>query len=223
MPTGIAHQPDHLRSSGRHARKNKYLTTGSLQDRDVPIDMLIRNIKGDANDNHASQIAETLLNSLVKIATELIVLPKDHNLAFRIKCLDVIGVDAPLGAVRRLPAHRPGKRLGVAQLLVAGGNEELGNLPLIQEAPDGKVSGRAEGAKHQEDIFPLDQPTGHIERNGGIRIVVIGDEAHLAAVYAAALVDHVEIRRLGFSDRGKFRQWSRIVHEIANTDFLIVV
>src|SRR5258705_9962940 len=87
MPTGISHQPDHLRSSGRHARKNKYLTTGSLQDRDMPIDMRIRNIKGDANDNHASQIAETLLNSLVQVATELIVLPEDHDLAVRIKCL----------------------------------------------------------------------------------------------------------------------------------------
>ena len=136
--------------------------------------------------------------------------------------MDVVGVDASLGAKRRLPAHRPGKRLGIAQLLGAGRDEELGNLPLVQEAPHRKVSGRSEGAKHQEDVFPLDQPAGQIERNGGIGIVVMGDEAHLAAVDAAALVDHLEICRFGLSDRGEFRQRPRIGHEIADADFIII-
>src|SRR5258708_27105700 len=109
----------------------------------MPIDMRIRKNKGDANDNHASEIAETYQNSLVQVATELIVLPEDHDLAVRIKCLDVIGVDPSLGAKRRLPAHRPGKGLGIDQFLGAGSNEELGDLPLIQEAPPSKLSGRS--------------------------------------------------------------------------------
>ena len=164
----------------------------------MPVDMRIVNVKGDTDDDHAAQFAEALLNSLVQIATELVVLPEHHDLALRKKCMDVIGVDAPLGAKRRLPAHRPGKALGIAQLLGAGRDEELGNTPLVQEAPHREVSGRSVGAKHQEDVLPLHQAAGQIQCNGGIGIVVMGDEAHLAAVDAAALVDHLEICRSAF-------------------------
>ena len=188
----------------------------------MPVDMGIRNVEGYSDDDQAGQIAEAFLNSLVQIATELVVLPEDNDLALRKKCMDVIGVDASLGPKRRLPAHRPGKGLGIAQFLGAGSNEELGNPPLVQEASHCKVSGRSVGAKHQEDVFPLDQPAGQVERDGGIGIVVMGDEAHLAAVDAAALVDHVEIRRFGLSDRGEFRQRPRIGHEIADADFVII-
>ncbi len=79
----IRRQPDHLRSSGRHARKNKNLGARSLQNRDMLIDMRIRNIKGDADDDHALQVLKPVLNSLVQIATELIVLSKDRDLALR--------------------------------------------------------------------------------------------------------------------------------------------
>jgi len=49
----------------------------------MPIDMRIRNIKGDADDDHALQVLKPVLNSLVQIATELIVLSKDRDLALR--------------------------------------------------------------------------------------------------------------------------------------------
>jgi hypothetical protein len=42
----------------------------------MPIDMRIRKIKGDADDDHALQVAKPVLNSLVQITTELIARPK---------------------------------------------------------------------------------------------------------------------------------------------------
>ena len=131
VPMGLRRQSDHMRSGGGHARKNKNIGTRSLQDRDMPIDKLVQHIKGDIDNDQAGQIAESFLNSLEEVPPKLVVLPKLHDVALRIEGLDVVGVDAPLGTKRRLPAHGPRKRLRVAQLLGARGNEELGNLPLV--------------------------------------------------------------------------------------------
>jgi len=40
----LRRQSDHMRSGGRHARKNKNLGTRSLQDRDIPIDKRVRKL-----------------------------------------------------------------------------------------------------------------------------------------------------------------------------------
>jgi hypothetical protein len=56
--------------------------------------MFIRDIEGDADEDQPGQIAEALLNSLVQVASELVVLPEHHDLALRMEGLDVIGVDA---------------------------------------------------------------------------------------------------------------------------------
>jgi len=71
----------HLRSSGRHACKNK-ISAPIVSGRDVSIDMLVCMSNADANDDHASQIAKSLLHFLViQIASELIVLQRITNLA----------------------------------------------------------------------------------------------------------------------------------------------
>lgn len=50
----------------------------------------------------------------------------------------------------------------------------------------------------------------------------MGNETQLAAVYAAAVIDHVEVGRFGLSDSGKFGQRPRVGHEIADADFRVV-
>jgi hypothetical protein len=75
--------------------------------------------------------------------------------------------------------------IGITQLLGAGRNEELRNLHLIQVPSHREVSGRPEGAEHEVDIVPLDQATCQVERNGGIRIVVVGNETNLPAINSA--------------------------------------
>src|ERR1700748_1168881 len=124
-------QSDDMRSCGRNTRKNKNLATRSLQDRDVPIEKLVAYIKGDIDDDQASGGAKSLLDPLEYFSPKLVILPKHRDLALRIERLDVIGVDAPLGAKRWLPGHGPGKCSWGDKSFGRGGNEELGNLPLI--------------------------------------------------------------------------------------------
>ena len=68
------------------------------------------------------------------------------------------------------------------------------------------------------DIVPFDQSPRQVERDGGIGVVVAGNETNLTVVDSIARVDHVEIRRFGLSDCAKFGQIPRIRHEIADAD-----
>src|SRR3982750_1030015 len=106
--------------------------------------MLIGNVEGDVDEDETVQVAKAFLDAPVEHAAELVVLPEHHDLLPRIISLDVVGVDAPLRPERRLPAHGPGKRLGLAQLLVAGGDEQLRYLLLVQIPARGEIARRAE-------------------------------------------------------------------------------
>src|SRR6266571_3775785 len=174
-----------------------------------------------SDEDKTVQIAKTFLDALEERASELVVLPEHHDLAMRIIGLDVVGVDAPLRPERWLPAHGPGKRLGLAQLLVAGGDEELRDLLLVQVPARGEIAGRPERPEHQVHVVLLDQTASQIERRHGIGIVVARDEADLAAVDATAIVDHVEISGFRLADRAEFRERSRIGHDIADADFIV--
>src|SRR6478735_7331220 len=113
------------------------------------LQILIGRLESDVDDEQARQLAEPLLQSAEQIAPELVVLPKCDDLLVRICGLDVIGVDAALGPERRLPAHGPGKRPGIAPGLVAGGHEQLWNLALVQKAAHGEIAGRPKRAEYQ--------------------------------------------------------------------------
>src|SRR5258706_4129153 len=91
----------------------------------------IRKIECGVGNNHPTPIPEPILQSLEQIPSELVVLPKDGDLPFRIRGLDVVRVDAPLGPGRWLPTHRPGNRLGSSEVVVARRDKELRNLPVI--------------------------------------------------------------------------------------------
>src|SRR5215471_475041 len=141
MPIEIRRYSDRPGGVGRHAGKNENLGAGMLQDRHMCVEILIRNVVGDIDDNHPCEIAESFLQSLEQISPELIVLPENHDLFSGIEGLNIIRVDASLGPERWLPAYGPGKCFRIVQLVVAGGDKELGNLPIIQIFPGGEITG----------------------------------------------------------------------------------
>ena len=104
-------------------------------------------------------------------------------------------------------------------MIVGGGDKELRNLPVIQVGANGEVSRRSERAEHQQHVVLLDEAARQFQRGRRIGFVVIGDEADLAAVDPAALVDHLEIRRFGFANRAEDLQTAAIGHDVADADF----
>ena len=98
----------------------------------------------------------------------------------------------------------PGKRLRIAPFLVAGSDEQLRNFLFVQIGPQRQIAGRAERAEHQQHVVIVDQFAGLRIGQLGIGVVVVGDEPDLAAIDAAALVEHVEIGGFGCG-----RSWRR--------------
>ena len=183
------------------------------------VEMLVGGIVGDVGLDHPGDVAEPVFQPLEQFAAELIVLPKRYDPFSGVERLDVIGVDASLFPNGGLPAHRPREHRGIAQMIVGGGDKELRNLPVIQVGANGEISRRSERAEHQQHVVLLDEATRPFQRGRRIGFVVIGDEADLAAVDPAALVDHLEIRRFGFSNRAEGLQTAAIGHDVADADF----
>src|SRR5947207_14914855 len=101
-------------------------------------------------------------------------------------------------------------------MISSGGDKELRDWPLVQVCADGEISRSSEGAEHQEDVVFLDKAARELERGRRIGFVVIGDEAHLAAIDPATVVDHLKISGFGFSDRAEDLQTPAIGHNIAD-------
>src|SRR5579872_4515912 len=128
------------------------------------VEMRIRSLVGDIHDDVAAKTAEALLQSAEQGAPELIVFPEHDDLLLRIEGLNIVRVNAALGPERWLPADRPVIGARVAPVVITGGNEELGDLPLVQEFADSKVGLRSERAEHQQDVVAFHQSAGEIER-----------------------------------------------------------
>ena len=125
-----------------------------------------------------------------------------------------------LGAERRLPAHGPRKLFRMRPLLVAGGNEELRDLSLVEI---GRVA-RLPGVPNEPNIsstFSSRPDRASAQSPSRIGAVVEGDEFDLSSVDAAALVDHVEIGGLRPADGGKRSQRPGIGHDVADADFIV--
>ena len=106
-------------------------------------------------------------------------------------------------------------------MIVPGGDKELRNLPFVQVGTNGKVTRRSERTEHQEHVVFLDQAARNVQRGRWIGSVIIGDEAHLAAVDPATLVDQLKIRRFGFSNRSEDLQTPAIGHNVPDADFSV--
>src|SRR5882757_10580193 len=121
----------------------------------------------------------------------MIVLPKRDDPFSGVERLNVVGVNASLFPNGGLPAHCPREQRWIAQMVVPGGDKELRNLPLVQVCADGKIARSSERTEHQQDVLFLDKVARKLEGGRRVGFVVIGDEAHLAAVDPATLVDHL--------------------------------
>src|SRR6202035_4857234 len=86
---------------------------------------------------------------------------------------------------------------------------------------DGKIPRSSERTEHQEDVLFLEKAARKLKGGRRIGFVVIGDEAHLAAVDPATLVDHLKIRCFGFSNRSEDLQTPAIRHYIPDTNFSV--
>jgi hypothetical protein len=73
----------------------------------------------------------------------------------------------------------------------------------------------------QQDVVFLDKAARQLQGGRRIGFVVLRDEAHLAAVDPAALVDHLEIRGFGFSDRSEDLQTPAIGHNVPYANFSV--
>ena len=69
--------------------------------------------------------AESFAHARQEGLAQLIVLIEDADLRIWLRREDVLGVDAPLGAGGGVEADRPGKMLGIVELVGAGGAKQL--------------------------------------------------------------------------------------------------
>src|SRR5258708_32823153 len=100
----------------------------------------------------------------------------------------------------------------------AGADEQLWDVPLVHVAPDRTVGGRPELARSEENLVALDQLAGHLDSLGRRIAGVAGDEVDLAAVYAALIVDHLEISGHRYRNGAGVRQRATIGAGVADLD-----
>src|SRR6202011_1441264 len=118
------------------------------------VDSRLRGIVGEFCHNHALRClgAKAVFESLDIVATRIVVLVENADLALRQVLHDVFCIDPPLGLIGRLPSHSPRKALPFAELGGAGGDEELRHLLHIHVWTNGIV-GRCTEALEDEQYF----------------------------------------------------------------------
>ena len=144
---------------------------------------------------------------------------KDADLGVRIVLQQILRVDAPLVFGRRLPSHRPGEILRIAESLVGGRDKELGHFPVIQVFLDSNIHRPAQALKNQKDLVALNELARLFDRFRGIGAIVIADELDLASVDAALRIDLVEVSSFGLSDDAVRRDRTTVRHGVADLYF----
>ena len=104
---------------------------------DLRIDGRLGGLVGGLLDQHAGMVgAEPVLQPDQIVLAEVVVLVEHADLRVGLGRQDVLGVDARLGLVVRVEAHRPGKMLGIGEHAGAGGDEQLRHLVVVEILPD---------------------------------------------------------------------------------------
>jgi len=98
-------------------------------------------------------------------------------------------------------------------------DEQLRNILALQIFRDRGVMGGADRGEDQRDLVAFDQPSRLLYRLRRRVAVVERDQIDLAAVDAAALVDHLEIADLALAERAEGRDRAAIGHGLADPDF----
>ena len=219
LPADVINFADRLRSEFRNGRDEDRVGAAALQRHDLRIHGRIGGFVGLRGHDHLIGVsAETVAQPVEIVLAEIVVLVEHRDLCIRQIFEDVGGVDVPLGAVARQPAHRPRKMLRIVPLVGAGGDEELRHLVVVQVGVDGYVGRRAERAEHQQYLVLLDQLPHLLDSLRRAVDVIAADEIYLAAVDATLRVDHVEVRALGLADNAVGRSWTAIGHRVADFD-----
>src|SRR5579872_7312989 len=183
------------------------------------VQMLVGDIVGDVDPDHAGDVSKTVLQSLENLSADLVVLPKSNDFSSGIERLDVVRVDAAFFPKRGLPTHRPREQRRIEQMIVSGSDKKLRNLPFVQVFAYGKIARCSERAEHKQDVFLLDEKARQSQGGGRIGFIVIRDETYLAAIDPAALIEQVKICSFGFPYRAKDLQLPAVGHQIADTNF----
>ena len=89
----------------------------------------------------------------------------------------------------------------------------------LQIFRDRGVMSGADRGEDQRDLVAFDQPSRLLHRLRRRVAVVERDQIDLAAVDAAALVDHLEIADLALAERAERRHRPAIGHGLADLDF----
>jgi hypothetical protein len=114
-----------------------------------------------------------------------------------------------------------GKCFGSAHLLAPVATKELRHLALVEIFLNGGVGRRAERAEDEGDLLLLDQLARLLDGLGRAVAVVETDEADLAAVHAALLVQHLEIGELGQAVGAPGRGGAAIGHGLTDRDLAV--
>ena len=170
----------------------------------------VADVVGLGVDDLVLVLAESCLQAVEVVRAVGVVLVEDADLRLRLVPEDVLRVDLRLARVVRLPAERPGlcrlrgRALVVGALApvgIAGGDEHLRDLPLVEVVPGREDRRGAEAADDGEDMILLDELLGLGRGLGRVVLVVEGDVLDLAVEDASLGVDVGVVRLLGRRDR----------------------
>ena len=159
------------------------------------------------DDHRLGLVAQRRGQAIEQVLAEIVVLVKHRHLGVGFALQQVLGIEGRLGLQVWLPAHGPGKVLGIVEGGGAGGDEELRHLLLVHVGPDRRVERRAQHVEHDGDLLALDQLARVLDRLGRRVAVVEGDEGDLAPVDAALGVEPLEISVLGLAELAVGRGW----------------
>ena len=126
-----------------------------------------------------------------------------------------------LGLIVGLPAHGPGKMLGVAERGGAGGDEQLRYLVVVEILPDRHVRRGAERVEEESDFLVFDEAAHLLDCLRRAVAVVEADQIDRPAVDAAHFVDHLEIGHARLADDPVGGGWSAIGHRLPDLYFRI--
>ena len=219
LPFDFVHLLDRLRREFRRGDVEEHVGAGRLQLDDMRIDGRLRGFVAFLGNDHRGRLgAEPVLQALDVIFAVIVVLIEHGDLGVRLFLENVLGVDLGLALVVGLPAHGPGKVLGIVPLGGAGGDEQLRHLLGVQVFLDRRVRWRAERIENEQNLVALDQLAGLLDGLRRAVGIVIADEIDLAAVDAALGVDLLEVGFLGLADHTVGGSGSAVGHDVADLD-----
>src|SRR6266403_3846912 len=219
LPFDLGELLDRLRREFRGGDADEDVGAGGLQLDDVVVDRRLRGLVTFFSNDHRRLGAQPVLQALEVIFPEIVILVHDGDLGARFLFQQVLRVNARFALIAGLPAHGPGKVLGIVPLGGAGGDEQLRHLLCVQIFLDRRVRRRAKGIEDQQYFVALHQLAYLLYGLRRAVAVVIADEIDLAAVDAALGVDLLEVGLLGLADHAVSGGRAAIGHDVADLDF----